>query len=205
MQVGPYQQPYDDRRPSSANYEHRGSSAGYYGASGGYDDRAQSHDRRRSRDDYNESSRGYDERSRDYDDDDRDRASGHSHSQRDRGEKHESGGKGKDIAATVAGGLVGAFAGHEVGHGGIATLIGAAAGAFGGHELEKKREHKKEEKRRESQSHSSRHYSRDDGRSSVSGGGSREIQYSDPYGGDGRDGGSDSDYDRRRHHHHHHD
>ena len=171
MQVGSYREDYDDRRPSSASYgsypEHRQSNAGYYTPPSAYDER--SHDRRRRHDS---------------------RAESESY----RGGEKKNHDAAKSVGATLLGGAVGAFAGHEVGHGGLATVIGAVAGAYGGHKLEQKRE-KSKEKRAEEREHHSQH-----------------GDYVDPYNGGkprsrrvsgSSDSDSDSDGGGRRYHHRH--
>ena len=93
---------------------------------------------------------------------------------------------------------MGGFAGHEVGHNGVATILGAVAGAYGGHKLEGKHEEKKEEKRRRAkEGRGPRHevgpYADGGRRQSRGIGGEREYD----------DESSESEYeDRPRRHHH---
>lgn len=127
-----YNDRYNDRPSSRGSRRH---SRGRYEDDGGYEDRRYNYDERDS----------YKDRSRS-----RRRSKS---SKRGEGERGFFGGEGgehhnrtKDVGATLIGGAVGAFAGREFGHNGIATLIGTAAGAFAGHELEKRYERKKERK-----------------------------------------------------------
>lgn len=64
-----------------------------------------------------------------------------------RGSSHHGNG-GKDLGATLIGGALGGFVGHETHKGPLVTAAGLAIGAFAGHEFEK-HEHKKHERERE--------------------------------------------------------
>ena len=136
-----------------------------------------------------------------------------SHGEKSLGHKSKGGHKTeKKLAATVAGGALGALAVHQLGgHHDVATVVGGLVGAFAGNKLEKKHEEKKEEKlRRESEGHGS-HY----GGSEPRYGSSRDL-VRDEDGGrrDSRDSRrrsvdydesseSESDGGRRRRRHHH--
>ena len=143
---------------------------------------------------YSPSSRGrdgyYEDRPDDYEDReysrDRKRSSSRPRSRgvREGEHKPKDHHKAKDVGATLIGGAVGAFAGHELGHNGIASTIGALAGAWGGHELEKRHEKKKERKEAEEGGYSRRSISRSRSR--------RRDDYED----------DDVDDEPRRHHHH---
>jgi Glycine zipper 2TM domain len=132
MQVAPYRDGYDDRRSSAGyseapssqhhhhSHEHQGGSVGYY------DESVRPH----SRGEGHHGSVGGE------------KGLGHGSS----GGSHQEG--VKDIGASLLGAAVGGFAGHEVGHGGVATLIGAVAGGVAGHKLEERHERHKEERER---------------------------------------------------------
>ncbi|KAK5086304.1 hypothetical protein LTS08_004386 [Lithohypha guttulata] len=174
-----YQPPRDD------GYKHDMAMARYD------DERARYHDNRPSP--RGSSDRYYDDRRPEYEERDRRKSRSQSRrrsrsSRRSQGERGFFGSegdkehsKGKDIGATLIGGAVGAYAGRELGHGGLASTIGAVAGAFAGHKLEKRYE-KNKEKREAGQQYDSY----DPGR--------RSIDYED----------SDDGYgDQRRRDHHH--
>jgi hypothetical protein len=184
MQVAPYRDAYDDRRSSAGyseppshrhSHEHRSSNAGYY------DEPARPHSR-------GEGHRGS--------------VGGEKGPRHGSSASHHDG--VKDIGASLLGAAVGGFAGHEVGHGGVATLIGAVAGGVAGHKLEGRREKHKEErerKRKEGEVAEKRHpegpYGYAEGRrprrrSSRSRGGRSESSGSE----------TDSSYERRHHHRH---
>ena len=188
-----YQPPRDDgyrEEMTVARYDDDRSR--YSGERSRYDDR--DYDDRRSHqpnDRYDERRSTYDERERS---DNRSRRSSRSHKASERGlfgdEGRDDHHRGKDVGATLVGGAVGAFAGHELGHNKLTSTLGALAGAFAGHELEKRHEKKKE--RRQSEQQSFEYETRRDSTSNSKGLG---AEYSD-----------DEDYDerRRQHHHHHH-
>jgi hypothetical protein len=182
MQVAPYRDAYDDRRSSAGyseppshrhSHEHRSSNAGYY------DEPARPHSR-------GEGHRGS--------------VGGEKGPRHGSSASHHDG--VKDIGASLLGAAVGGFAGHEVGHGGVATLIGAVAGGVAGHKLEGRHEkHKEERKRKEGEVAEKRHpegpYGYAEGRrprrrSSRSRGGRSESSGSE----------TDSSYERRHHHRH---
>ena len=78
----------------------------------------------------------------------------------------------------MIGGAVGAFAGHELGHNGIASGLGALAGVFAGHELEKRHEKKKDRRELEHEEKRYDSYS-NGGRRSVGGSRYEDDEYSD--------------------------
>lgn len=195
---GAPQPTYDDRNsyqpPRDDSYRHDMAVARYDDERSRFNDDRYDEPRRSSRSfrNYDDDDSRYDDRRSEYRERDRyssrngsRRGSSSRRSERDGerglfgGEEHKDHRRGKDVGATLVGGAVGAFAGHEFGKkNAMITGLGALAGAFAGHELEKRHEKKKE--RRESEQDFE--YRRDSA--------SRGVD--DDYEDDG--------YDRRRHH-----
>jgi len=180
MQVDQYRErEYDGReRRRSGPYaasQYRGSEDSYYAPSHHHDDRASSRGSRRER-----------PRSK------------------ERGEKHEHHEAEKAVGATLLGGAVAGWAGHELGHkNNLVTVASALAGAYAGHKLESRHEKdkKKKQERRESQSAGYEgDYVEDDRSRSLSGRRSRSRSRRRS----ASSSDEDSDDSRRRHHHHRH-
>ncbi|KAK5452411.1 hypothetical protein LTS15_007477 [Exophiala xenobiotica] len=128
MQIGQYAgsefEQGRQRRNSGphAASQYRGTEASYYAPPSEYDDRPSSRGSRGSRRE-REASRG-------------------------RGEKHGNHDGAKELGATLAGGAIAGWAGHELGHSNpLITVATALAGAYAGHKLEGKHEKDKAKKR----------------------------------------------------------